>query len=151
MAFEVQNDYVKMLQRTLPESLEIKAFYTAERSLTHIQNYPVVFVLNPNFNATSINFDYGRPTLLGMEYRVLIGVIHLEQDSEKLHSKMNSLMDALIQAVLNGHNDESFPYTVSRENFQGDFSPIFTQLSEQFMMDARLDFRTRKIRMEEIG
>lgn len=128
-----------LLESNLASELNIKAYYTSERSLEAVQNYPCIFVLCPGFVVNQYFSDY-----IDATYNLVVGSIVLNQDTEALRSDLNKIIEEIIKTLIR-HEDGEYEYTiVSSAGFNVNFGPIFTSNNESFIADAQVSLQAKR-------
>lgn len=136
--------FVAMLTAELPSNLAIKAYVTSEQQMQSVPEFPIVFVLCPNYTILEFQVELGLPISIDVAYEMVIGVLCLDQDATTLRAKLNQITEQFIMALLRSQRG-AFEYTLTKANiFRVNFSPIFTNVAEQFTADAQVQVTVRK-------
>ena len=146
---EAINSFIDLLKTELPEDLGIKDYVDAEQNLTSIPNYPIIFVLCPTFDVLQW---YPPPeAILDIAYNLTIGCMILEQDASLLRTKLNTVVEQVIFALLRSQQEaSSFRYTMNHNTeFKANFSPIISN-GGKLIADAQVTFIARRNKVEDI-
>lgn len=137
--------FLLLLQDTLPEELAIKDYVISEQSLNSVPLYPIVFVLCPEYEIT----EWQEDGYADAKFTLTIGVLSLQQDTATLRRELYTLLEAIIKEVISSQNRANFGYALQhRGAFRANFSPIFTNASQEFTADAQVTFQVQRTVVE---
>ena len=139
---DVVSAYIEKLKQLLPDELSIKDYVTSEQGLRRVPEFPIIFVLCPNWNA-EFQIEEGFADTLYPTYDLIIGSIVMEQQTSLIKPKLYAIIDEVTKALLEiEHSD--FDYTLKHNGtFRARFGPIFSN-QETFIADAQLQVTVNK-------